>query len=204
MAELDHLVVCAKTLAEGIEYVEGALGVKMHGGGVHTGLGTHNTLLSLGDHAYLEVISPNPEDPHPKTAKMFDLDNFSGNPRLTNWVMRTNSVSGAVTHAPSGIGEIQALSRGSLNWLMTKPAKGKLPFDGAFPALIEWQCPHPAPLLKATDCQLHRLSIAHPASEDLSTALAPHLEDPRIAVLKAPTFSMRAEIKTPAGVRILE
>ena len=60
LAELDHLVVSAATLAEGVAYVEEALGVAMAGGGEHAHMGTHNRLLSLGPSDYLEVIAVDP------------------------------------------------------------------------------------------------------------------------------------------------
>ncbi|MEO7742546.1 MAG: VOC family protein [Usitatibacter sp.] len=46
--ELDHLVIAAATLEEGVRYVEAQLGVTMGPGGKHATMGTHNRLLSLG------------------------------------------------------------------------------------------------------------------------------------------------------------
>lgn len=204
MSELDHIVITAATLAEGVEYIETALGVKMDGGGVHTGLGTHNKLLSLGRDVYLEVIAPNPEDLAPKSTRMFDLDNFQGNPMLSNWVIRSKNINQSIKNAPKNIGEIQSLSRGNLQWLMTKPAIGMLPFDGAFPALIEWQCPLPAPSLRDAGCHLLGFEIGHPYSADLSLALAPFVNDPRISCVQSKTISMCAKIMTPAGIRVLQ
>ena len=54
--DLDHLAVVARTLEEGCAYVEAVLGAEMSAGGKHVEMGTHNKLLSLGPHVYLEVI----------------------------------------------------------------------------------------------------------------------------------------------------
>ena len=48
MAEIDHIVLGARTLAEGAAFVEQHLGVKPRPGGKHEGFGTHNMLLGLG------------------------------------------------------------------------------------------------------------------------------------------------------------
>ena len=51
---LDHLVVTAPVLAEGVAWVETTLGVKMEAGGQHPQMGTHNALL-------LEARHPHPD-----------------------------------------------------------------------------------------------------------------------------------------------
>ena len=43
---LDHLVVAARTLEEGVAWVESRLGIAMGPGGKHAAMGTHNRLLS--------------------------------------------------------------------------------------------------------------------------------------------------------------
>ena len=37
---------------------------------------------------YLEAIAPNPAVPEPSRSRWFDLDNFSGPARLSNWALR--------------------------------------------------------------------------------------------------------------------
>ena len=48
MYEIDHLVVTAPSLAEGVAFVEQRLQVKMQPGGRHEGMGTHNAVLRIG------------------------------------------------------------------------------------------------------------------------------------------------------------
>ena len=58
-AAIDHLVIAAETLAEGVAWVEDRLGIACSGGGAHPAMGTHNRLIRLGD-LYLEVIAIEP------------------------------------------------------------------------------------------------------------------------------------------------
>ena len=62
---LDHLIVGAATLADGIEYVAGITGVTPHPGGKHVAMGTHNALLRLGERVFLEVIAIDPDGAKP-------------------------------------------------------------------------------------------------------------------------------------------
>lgn len=201
---LDHLVVSAGDLAQGAAAVEAALGVPLAPGGEHVTMGTHNRLLSLGPGLYLEVIAVNPAAPKPEQPRWFDLDNFSGVPRLTNWVARCENLKDELALSPPGTGEVHDLARGDLRWRMAVPADGRLPFDGTFPALIAWQGGrHPADRLPYMGCRLRRLTITHPQADSLRGALAGRIRDPRIAVEDGPAPALRAEIDTPAGPRFL-
>src|SRR5439155_24158845 len=57
---LDHLVYATGEVAATVADLEGKLGVRATPGGRHAGLGTHNALLDLGQHSYLEIIGPDP------------------------------------------------------------------------------------------------------------------------------------------------
>lgn len=202
LARIDHIIVCAEDLDSGSAHVESALGVTPAGGGAHLGWGTHNRLLSLGD-IYLEVIAPNPDDAAPGRPRMFDMDRFSGAPRLKNWVFRTDRLSDAIAYAPEDIGEPEALGRDRFQWEITVPDRGHLPFGGAFPALIQWEGDHPAPLLPDSGCRVVSLTITHPEADAFSTALAPFLGDPRVTIQTGEKITFSAEIDTPSGRRTL-
>ena len=101
--ELDHLVVSAEHLQEGVDWVEAQLGVTMAPGGKHAAMGTHNRLLGLGE-VYLEVIAADPDAPPPAHPRWFGLDAFRGPPRLTNWVVRVSDMDAGLALAPEGCG----------------------------------------------------------------------------------------------------
>lgn len=199
----DHLAVSAASLAEGVAGVETALGVALAGGGEHPHMATHNRLLGLGD-VYLEVIAADPDAPGPAGPRWFDLDNFTGAPRLTNWVARCDDIAAAVAGSPAGVGVPVALRRGEYRWDMAVPANGKLPFDGAFPALIQWHgALHPVQALPDAGVRLIRLEIAHPQADDLRAALAGRLDDPRVVIVQGAVKAMQASFATPHGLRVL-
>jgi Glyoxalase-like domain len=202
--KLDHLAVAAGSLAEGVAVVEAALGMALAGGGQHLAMGTHNRLLGLGD-VYLEVIAVDPALPAPGRPRWFDLDRFQGPPRLTNWIVACDDLAAALVEAPTGTGVPMDFARGDLRWQMAVPDDGRLPFDGAFPALIQWACTaHPTRVLPDSGARLTRLEIAHPDAAVLRKALAGRLVDPRLAIIDGPAKAMRANIMTPHGARVLE
>ena len=179
--ELDHIAVSAGTLAEATAHVQTALGVPLQKGGEHAVFHTHNTLLGLEDGLYLEAIAVNPAAPTPDRPRWFDLDRFTGAPRLTNWICRCADLDATLAALPESFGAPVSLQRGDLRWRMAVPEDGVLPFDNCAPALIEWEGDaHPAPLLTQQGARLDRLTVWHPASDKLKSMLAPHLDDPRV------------------------
>ena len=57
---VDHLVWYAPDLEAGTEYFARLLGCEASYGGAHPGQGTQNSLLSLGDETYLEILARDP------------------------------------------------------------------------------------------------------------------------------------------------
>jgi Glyoxalase-like domain len=132
------------------------------------------------------------------------MDRFSGPPRLTNWIAGCDDLGAEVALGPDGIGLPLALQRGDYRWQMAVPEDGRLTFDGAFPALIQWEgSAHPARALPDLGLRLARLEIAHPQAPALRAALAGRLDDPRVVILEAPIVALRATIDTPQGPRRL-
>ena len=201
---LDHLAVAGETLEAATTHVEEALGVELAPGGVHVEMGTHNRLLSLGPGMYLEAIAVDPKGLHPKRPRWFDLDRFSGPPRLTNWIARTDDLLATLDSAPQGMGVPIGLSRGDFAWTMAVPGNGRLPFGGAAPALIEWETAlHPSDRLEDAGCRLVRLEISHPEVSALRAAFPALASVSQVAFLEAPETSLRATIDTPLGTRVL-
>lgn len=199
--ELDHLAVAAPTLDAASEAIEAALGVALQPGGQHPLFGTHNRLLGLADGLYLEAIAIDPAAPDPGRARWFDLDNFQGPARLSNWICRTSDLDKALGPFPKTVGRPLQLRRGDLRWRMAVPEDGRLPFDNLFPALIQWQgALHPGAMLVGSGCTLRRLVVAHPQVDDLRACLP--LSDPRV-VFEAGTPGLMAEFDTGHGIRVL-
>jgi hypothetical protein len=200
---LDHLALSAITLGEGVAHAEAALGVALAPGGQHPHMATHNRLLGLGD-IYLEVIAADPSAPAPAWPRWFDLDRFSGPPRLTSWIAACDDLEAELALGPDGLGLPVALSRGDLRWKMAVPPDGRLPFDDAFPALIQWQgAVHPVQRLPDTGVRLLRLEIAHPNAAALRRALAGRLDDARVVIVDGAAKALQASFSTPAGTRRL-
>ena len=204
MLIFDHLAVSALTLSEGVAAVEDALGLPLQGGGQHPHMATHNRLIGIGD-LYLEVIAPDPSLTAPNWPRWFDLDHFSGPPRLTNWVTRTDDLAAALESSPPGTGTPIPLQRGDYRWIMAVPDDGRLPYDGAFPAITQWLGRlHPAKTLPDQGLRLTRLEIAHPEAATLAPLLTRLCPDPRIHLVPGPRKAFRAELTTPHGPRRLE
>ncbi|PRZ48792.1 VOC family protein [Tritonibacter scottomollicae] len=201
--ELDHFAVAGDTLEEATAHVEQALGVPLQPGGQHQVFGTHNALLGLEGGLYLEAIAIDPGATPERSPRWFDLDRFSGPPRIGTWICRCDDLDATlVTLAAQEVdaGQPVSLTRGDLSWQMAVPETGILPFDNCCPALMQWQGPHPATRLTQQGCGLRRLIICHPEAEVLRAMLA--LPDARV-VFEAGPADIRAEIDTPHGVRTL-
>jgi hypothetical protein len=198
--ELDHFAIAANTLAEATAHVEEALGVPLQPGGEHAVFGTHNRLLGLADGLNLEAIAIDPEATPQRQPRWFDLDRFEGAARITNWICRSSDLDSTLAALPVDAGAPVSLTRGDLSWQMAVPKSGILPYDNIFPALIQWQGPHPAPRLTQQGCSLRRLVISHPEAQALAELLP--LDDARVVFEPGPA-ALRAEIDTPHGLRHL-
>ncbi|MFT4151521.1 MAG: VOC family protein [Paracoccaceae bacterium] len=204
MLTFDHLAITAETLEDGVAAVESALGVELAPGGKHPHMGTHNRLLGLGD-LYMEIIATDPGAPRPDWPLWFDMDNFRGAPRITNWICRSDDLAADVAASGPGFTGIPTpLSRGDLRWQFAIPPSGKLPFDDAFPALMQWEGTlHPANLLPDRGVRLARLEIAHPLAEALRDALAGRIDEARVVIVPGPEKAMRGTFDTPHGPRVI-
>jgi hypothetical protein len=199
---LDHLAVAAENLEAGRAAVEKQLGLRLQNGGRHAHFGTQNLLLGLEDDLYLEVIAVDPAAPAPAYPRWFDLDRFTGAPRLSNWICAVDDLDAAIAWHPSAGAPVD-LARGDLRWRMAVPEDGILPFDNRFPALIEWQAGgHPSERLPVSGARLERLVVAHPQAHVLRAELC-DLDASRV-VFEPGAPALRAEIATPHGARTLE
>lgn len=170
MSTLDHLVVAAATLAEGVRWVEERLGVPLEPGGRHDAFGTHNRLLSLGPDCYLEVIAIDPDAPTPERARWFELDTeamrtrLAVSPALVHWVVRVTSLDGET--------DVVELRRGSNEWALTVPVDGRMPLGGLAPSRILWRTPPPSTMLPDRGIRLVELRLSTPDPAQLARSVA--------------------------------
>ncbi|PIE13897.1 MAG: polyphosphate kinase [Rhodobacterales bacterium] len=202
MLALDHIAVACGSLDEGRRHVESALGVSLEAGGQHARFGSHNLLLGLADGIYLEVIAIDPDAPAPKGARWFALDRFTGGPRVTNWICRTDGMAKTLDRFPYDMGPVERLRRGDLEWDMAA-ANGELPYDQGAPAIIDWgKTPHPSSRLAQSGLRLEKLEIFRPAADRLARDMAPFFDDPRV-VFQPGENRMRATFSGPDGPKVL-
>ena len=101
-ALLDHLVVAAASLQQGLDWCEATLGVTPGTGGQHPQMGTHNRLLKIETAdfplAYLEIIAIDPAAAPPGRPRWFGLDEpalqarLQQAPQLVHLVARSTQI----------------------------------------------------------------------------------------------------------------
>ncbi|MCF6191008.1 MAG: VOC family protein [Cocleimonas sp.] len=206
---IDHITITAPTLEAGAELVEQALGVPLQKGGEHPRMGTHNLFLRLGDDVFLEVIACNPDAKKPDRPRWFALDDINEDTpaSLKTWVVRTDDIKVTLNDCSEPIGEIEPMSRGETDWLITIPKDGSLPVNEGAPALIQWQTEsHPATAFIDHGLSLLKLQIIHPEPKRLLAFMKSiNLKyfDENVEVLQGDTVKMRAYIDTPQGLKEL-
>src|SRR5665647_2463566 len=111
-AQIDHLVVAAASLDEGVQWCESALGITPGPGGEHVLMGTHNRVFTLASaafpQAYVEIIAIHSGASYARSTlakRWFYLDNPElqrhlpkAGPRLIHFVARSASVPVSYTH----------------------------------------------------------------------------------------------------------
>jgi len=212
--QLDHLVVAARTLAEGRRWCVDTLGVVPGAVGQHPLMGTHNHVLDLSapgwERAYLEVIAIDPEAAAPGRRRWFDLDDpslqarLAAGPRLVHWVARCADVRAVVAAwGQAGVdrGKVLAAERatpgGLLRWAISVRDDGQRLFDGALPTLIEWQGAHPCDGMPPSGVQIDALSVA-----GLPLSLAGQLPA-GVSHAAAAAPGLSATLRTPRGPVVL-
>ena len=211
---VDHVVVAARTLAEGAAWCEATLGIAPVQGGRHATMATHNLLLNLSSEryprCYLEIIAIDPEAGAAPRPRWFDLDApalgraIADGPQLVHWVARTNDIAAAsgllrsAGHEP-GLAMVaeRDSSHGRLRWTIVVRDDGRRLAGGAIPLLIEWQGAHPADALPASGVALEAVTLG---------AIAPTLAEQLGAVAasgqpgRVPPLAVRLSV----GMRTIE
>ena len=173
---LDHLVVAARTLDEGVRWVSQRLGAAPAAGGKHAAMGTHNRLLSLGPDAYLEIIAIDPDAAPPGRPRWFSMDTpamaarLARAPALVHWVARTDDIDRELAGQDVEILEMQ---RGEFRWRIGVPRDGLLADGGARPTLIQWISRSPAAVLPDAGVRLETFDPGPPLLARFQTPRGP-------------------------------
>ena len=223
-AQIDHLVVAARTLGEGVAWCEATMGVTPGPGGAHPLFGTHNRLLKLGGHgstappSYLEIIAIDPQATPTRGAhqrRWFDLDDAvmharlaQHGPQLVHWVASVPDIVAAVAALKAiGIqrGPVVSASRqtpqGLLQWHISVRDDGQRLFNGALPTLIQWNGTRPTPRMPDSGVSLRQLRLRHTGAAGLRAALQ------AIGLADGPSVNdgpagLTAELDTPTHGRV--
>ncbi|HEY6135993.1 MAG TPA: VOC family protein [Rubrivivax sp.] len=213
---LDHLVVAAASLEQGVAWCEATLGVTPGPGGQHPLMGTHNRLLKIATEAfpdaYLEIIAIDADATAPTRARWFGLDDpalqarLQERPRLIHFVARSTMLDmhrwGLISVGLKPGDPVRAgreTPAGPLAWQILVRDDGRLECGGALPTLIQWDGRHPAQAMPDSGVTLRALALR--GVPDRASAL---LQLRGLDVQAGAGPALRATLQTPTGAVILE
>lgn len=211
MLTLDHITVIAPTLSEGVAHVRDCLGLDVPFGTRHDYMGTHNHRLQLGNAVYLEIVALDPEGIDPGRPRWFGLDNREGvrsdwndGRRLRGWVAGTDAMDAVVSTRRAVFGDKVPLPPDNPTFAFAIPEDGALPLDGAAPSIIDRRR-EPESLAAISDlgARLRSLTLEHPDPAAIQALYRELSIDHPPAVVQGREVRYRAEIETPAGLKVL-
>lgn len=211
MLRLDHLIVIAPSLADGVSHVRACLGVAAPFGWRHDFMGTHNHLLQLGDSVYLEIVALDPEAEDPGRRRWFGLDDqekvgadWRAGRRLRGWVARTDVIDAVIAARPSIFGEKTALPTGDPYFDFAIPRDGSLPLDGAAPSVIDRRGkPRSMASIADLGARLRSFTVEYPDPDALKALYRALAIERAPAIVQGPRLRYRAQIDTPSGLKEL-
>jgi hypothetical protein len=208
VSRLDHLVIVAASLEQGVAWCEARLGAAPSRGGEHLRMGTHNRLLYLGPSLYLEIIAINPAAGQPEFVRWFGMDDpvlrhrVAVAPELRTFMVATDDIASANAVLPQ-LGAIEQMRRGDLQWQITVRPDGVLQEGGCLPGLIQWpKGVHPSAGMQDTGCRLVCLEVRHPDPARLAAqwrAIGLQQDDQLVLQTAAAPYLV-ARVATPNGV----
>ena len=231
-ADVDHLVIVADSLDEGVLWCERTLGITPGLGGEHPLMGTHNRLFSVAGPAfqrcYAEIIALQPGAAAPRKAaghkRWFDMDDTvlktrvaKDGPQLVHFVARVAGVVSAVKALAAlrldrgqPIDASRQTATGVLRWRISVREDGQRLFYGGLPTLIQWgdaadepeRANHPVDAMAASGVVLESLQFSHPRPASLKEAYDAIGLNAVQLVRGAP--NLVARLSTPLGSVTLE
>ncbi len=206
MHELDHLLWEEQRLSEGERRFAALTGITPAFGGRHPDMGTHNSLLSLGQEKYLEIIALDPA--HLKAANLPEekLSNFT--PGLFAFGVRTYDLLRVGQLVGAGglkVSDVRNISRQSpdgqtLTW-QTVVVEGH-DFENLVPFFtLCGDMLHPSETAPK-GCELLEFSVGHPQHRELSRLYA--ALEVNVPVRESEQLRLRAVLATPKGEVVLD
>lgn len=200
MYQLDHILWASSDLETGTQQMAERLGVAPSVGGRHPGFGTCNSLLSLGEQVYLEIIAPDPSQDLKGTrgARLAALKQ----PKILTYAVRCfdmAKVEKLVMKAGLETKGAIAMSRKQpdghlLEWQVLRIINH--PYADFLPFFINWgNTPHPAQTTPK-GCELLEFSVAY--TNDLLLEVYRALEI-GVAISLEAESRFQALLKTPKG-----
>lgn len=211
MLKLDHLIVIAPTLAEGVAHVRACLDVDVPFGQRHGYMGTYNHLVQLGDTVYLEIVALDPDAKGPGRARWFGLDDqqavkaaWDAGRRLHGWVARTDTIDTVLTGRENIFGRKISLPWVDPSFDFAIRDDGSLPLGGAAPSLIDRRGkPRSMATIADVGARLRSFSLDHPDAAAVSALYQELRIDRPPAVTQGNSQRYRAQIETPNGLKEL-
>lgn len=228
--QIDHLVIVANNLAQGVAWCEATLGITPAPGGEHAQYATHNRLFKIATPghplAYCEIIAIDPNAKRPANAqgaRWFDMDDaalqaaVAKAPQLVHFVANTTDMQAArialkkqdIERGPA-VHASRHSRKGVLHWQITVRDDGQRLFNGTLPTLIQWGKAddadplrlHPRNSLPRSGISLQSIAITSPAAAKLQAAYAA-MGLSGVAITEGPA-NLIATLKTPKGIVVLQ
>lgn len=177
---IDHVLLGCSDLARGIAFVEERTGVRPAFGGVHPRRGTCNAVASLGEHGYLEIVAPDPQQREvlPWLTSTLPRIVTLHEPKVVGWAVHTPDIDALAERlraAGIGVHEAHTGSRTRVDGriLIWKTATLEDDRGGILPFLIQWDTNSPHPSIDApAGCRLERFAISSPNADELAQFFA--------------------------------
>ena len=173
MHRLDHIVLGASSLDEGTKFLEKLFDLKLSGVGYHDNMGTHNRVVKISKHIYLEVIAIDPNSKKLKQKRWFNLDNpilqkkLRKSPQIIGFVIENEDQKILKYYDP-----FFQVSRANYIWDFALPSLNNnlisddLLKNGVIPSLINWKSKKPISNMKDNKLELEKFEIEFTKNQD--------------------------------------
>lgn len=210
---LDHVVVGIDDLDKGIEALQRMTGVTAKFDGRNARLGTQSAVIGLGEHAFLEIMAPDPKaDPaliDPEVRPMI-LDRLQGfeTPTPFFWAIGTSNFERSkalARRAGSYVSDMQAGTRKrgwgrSSDWTWAHVTR---PQSYVMPLFVQWDQDTKPPRERAPEgCRLDQLKLHARLFKSVHTLLAAMQVDVEVAASDRESIDLI--LACPGGEVIIE